>query len=66
MNKQMFIIKRMGENKDLHYNGAEENAIEILKDEAGKYGFADLLLDGKYLYTAVRKNGLVSTNLIKH
>jgi hypothetical protein len=62
----MFIIKRMGEDKDLHYSGTEENAIKILKDEACIYGFADLLKDGEYLYTAVRKEGLVSTKLIKH
>ena len=63
---KMFIIKRMGQNKDLTYNGSESNAIEILEDEAVKYGFADLIKEGKYLYTAIRNEGLISTKLIKH
>lgn len=62
----MYVIKRMGQEKDLHCESTNvENLLEILKDAAYIYGWADLMKDGQYLYTAVKQKGL-ELKMIKH
>ncbi len=61
-----FTIKCMGGQEMKLFTDTLESAKETLKDEAYKYGWADLISNGKYLYSAISNQTNLDVKLIKH
>lgn len=62
----MYTIKPMGVAIEMHcVNMDLADAIEAVKDMAGKYGWADLMKDGVPIYAAVKERKSVHIRLIQ-
>lgn len=61
----MLMYKCMG-GKEIKYTGNKKSAIEELGNIAGLYGWADLIEDGKVIYTCIQQKDSLQTKLIKH